>query len=73
MDWVANTLLIVCWYWYPRRWAVMTGAAGSLIYALIGWRMGWYGLVFIELLLATLQVRACLLENSSGGGQKTMA
>jgi hypothetical protein len=59
MDWIANLLIVACWYWYPRRLAVAAGAVGSLIYAAIGVQMGWWGLVAIELLITALQARVC--------------
>lgn len=70
MDWVANALIVVCWTWYPRRWAILAGALGSLIYAWIAVTLSWWGLLAIELLITGLQVKACM--RFSHGSAKTV-
>lgn len=68
MDWVANALICVCWYWYPRRWAVVAGAGGSAIYAWIAWEMSWWGLLAVEILITALQVRAVCITRQTNFG-----
>jgi hypothetical protein len=66
MDWLANALLIYCWWDYPRRRAVAAGVLGSIIYAVIAYQMSWWGLLTIELVLAALQVRAMIKGPNNG-------
>lgn len=58
LGFIANTLLLLCAAFVHRcRWALLCGAAGGVLWAFMAYRAGWWNLVFIELVLASLQIR----------------
>jgi hypothetical protein len=65
MGWVANAFLVVSWYYMPRPRAMVLGVIGSLLWAMVGLREGLFDLVFIELTLGALGVRAFLKVTAS--------
>lgn len=58
LGWVANLLLIVCAACvHKHRWALLCGAAGGVLWAVKAYGVGWWDLLIIELVLASLQIR----------------
>lgn len=60
MGWAANILLIVC-AWriaYKERWALLCGASGGFLWAIKAIATSQWDLLFIEIVLSTLQLWA---------------
>jgi hypothetical protein len=57
---VANTLIVVSWYGIGRRWrwALLLGAAGSVLWAAVGVSRSMWDLAVIEVVLAAMGLRA---------------
>jgi len=62
LGWLANILLI--WSWYSlgnkRRYALLLGVAGSLLWAWEAYGLGRFDLLSIEIILGSLGFRAWL-------------
>ena len=61
IGWVANCLLIVCAACvHKHRWALLFGATGGFLWAFKAYSIGWWDLLFIEIILSVLQLRGYL-------------
>lgn len=71
--WIANALLL--WGWWAlgnkHRYGMVLGIIGSLLWATVGYQKAMWDLLTIELVLASVQVRAWWLWRKNDDGNNS--
>jgi len=55
--WVANGLILLCWWWFPQLRGIIAGLLGSAIWVLVALSYGYYDLLAIEAAAGVLKAR----------------